>query len=121
VAILPDKRVARQDDMCVLRQRREKMGGTLVRGLGEVPTAPRPRNFRCCEIFHKGSQLGLTLGKRPLKRRGLRSEYNIKTDAKEIGSEDRIVIAQERENWRALVNVAMNLQALYNAKSFLTS
>jgi hypothetical protein len=80
--------------------------------LGEVPTAPRPRNIRFCEIFHKGSELGRFLGKRGLKRHGLKSDYNIKTEDKEIGSEDRTDIAQEKEKWRALVNAAMNLQAL---------
>ena len=40
------------------------------------------------------------------------SEYNIKTDVKEVGSADRIVIAQERDKWWALMNTARNLRVL---------
>jgi hypothetical protein len=38
---------------------------------------------------------------------------NIKIDVKEIGWDgmDRIELAQDRDQWRALVNTAMTLQA----------
>jgi hypothetical protein len=50
-------------------------------------------------------------GKRPLGRPRLRWDYNIKADLQEVrcGGTDWIELAQDRERWRSLVNVAMNL------------
>jgi hypothetical protein len=50
--------------------------------------------------------------KRPLGRPGLRWEDNNKMDLQEVGCGgiDRIELAQERDRWRALVNVVMNLR-----------
>ena len=49
--------------------------------------------------------------KRPLGRLRRRWEDNIKTDLQEVGYGvmDWIGLAQDRESWRALVNVVMNL------------
>jgi hypothetical protein len=51
-------------------------------------------------------------GKRLLGRRRRRWADNIKTDLLEIGwgGVDWIGLAQDRDKWRALVNVVMNLR-----------
>jgi hypothetical protein len=51
-------------------------------------------------------------GKRPLGRPRRRWEDKIKADHREIGwgDMDWIDLAQDRDQWRALVNTAMNLQ-----------
>jgi len=51
-------------------------------------------------------------GKRPLGRPRRRWEDNIKMDLREIGWEDVdwIHLAQDRDQWRALVNTKMNLR-----------
>jgi hypothetical protein len=53
-------------------------------------------------------------GKRPLARPRHRWEDNIKVDIQEVvcGGMDWIELAQDRNRWRALVNVVMNLRAL---------
>jgi hypothetical protein len=50
-------------------------------------------------------------GKRPLGRPRRRWVGNIKIDLREIewGGMDRIDLAQDRDQWRALVNTVMNL------------
>jgi hypothetical protein len=50
-------------------------------------------------------------GRRPLERPKHKWEDNIQTDLQEVGREatDWINLAQDRDRWRALVNVAMNL------------
>jgi hypothetical protein len=48
-------------------------------------------------------------GKRPLGRPRRRWVDNIKMDLREIGM-DWIDLAQNRDQWRALVNTVMNLQ-----------
>jgi hypothetical protein len=61
-------------------------------------------------------------GKRPLGSPRRRSEYNIKMDLREIGwgFMDSIIQAQARDQWRALVNMVMNLRVLYNIGKFLS-
>jgi len=55
--------------------------------------------------------VGKLEGKRPLGSPRLRWEDNIKMDLQEVGGGvmDWIELAQDRERWRALVNVVMNL------------
>jgi hypothetical protein len=55
---------------------------------------------------------GKAEGKRPLGRSRRRWKDNIKMDLKEIGSGgmDWIDLAQDRDQWRALVNSVMNLR-----------
>jgi hypothetical protein len=56
--------------------------------------------------------LGKPEGKRPLGRFRRRCEDNIKSDHREIacGCMDWIHVAQDRDQWRALVNTVMNLR-----------
>jgi hypothetical protein len=56
--------------------------------------------------------MGKPEGKRPLGRPWRRWEDNIKMDFQEVGcgAMDWIELAQERDRWRALVNVVMNLR-----------
>jgi hypothetical protein len=56
--------------------------------------------------------VGKPEGKRPLGRPTRRWVDNIKMDLREIGwdSMDWIELAQDRDQWRALVNTVMNLR-----------
>jgi len=56
--------------------------------------------------------VGKAEGKRPLGRPRHRWEDNIKMALQEVGfgSMDWIELAQNRDRWRALVNVVMNLR-----------
>jgi hypothetical protein len=56
--------------------------------------------------------VGKPEGKRPLGRRRRRWVDNIKIDLREIGWDgmDWINLVQDRDQWRALVNMVMNLQ-----------
>jgi len=51
-------------------------------------------------------------GKRPLGRPRRRWEENIKMDLQEVGGgcEDWIDLAQDRDMWRALVSMVMNIR-----------
>jgi hypothetical protein len=51
-------------------------------------------------------------GKRPLGRPRLRWEDNIRMDLRKIGCGDMnwIDLAQDRDQWMALLNIVMNLQ-----------
>jgi hypothetical protein len=62
-------------------------------------------------------------GKRPLGRHRRRWEDNIKMDPKKVACSgmDWIELAQDRDRWRALVNLVMNLRVPLNASNFLTS
>jgi hypothetical protein len=55
--------------------------------------------------------VGKPEGKRPLGRPRCRCVDNIKIDLREIEWDgmDRIDLAQDRDQWRALVNTVMNL------------
>jgi len=56
--------------------------------------------------------VGKPEGKRPLWRPWHRWEDNINMDLQEVGcgGVDQIELAEDRDRWRALVNVVMNLQ-----------
>jgi len=56
--------------------------------------------------------MGKPEGKRPPGRPRRRWEDNIKIDLQEVGCRgmDWIELAQDRDRWRALVNVVMNLR-----------
>jgi hypothetical protein len=56
--------------------------------------------------------VGKPEGKRPLGRRRRRWEDNIRMDVRDLGwgGMDWIDLAQDRNQWRALVNTVMNLR-----------
>jgi hypothetical protein len=56
--------------------------------------------------------VGKPEGKRPLARPRRRWEDNIKMDDQEVGCDgvEWIELAQDKDSWRALVNVLMNLR-----------
>jgi hypothetical protein len=56
--------------------------------------------------------VGMPEGKRPLGRPRYKWENNIKMDLREKGwgGMDWIDLAQDRDQWRALVNTVMNLR-----------
>ena len=70
-------------------------------------------------VVHKGERRGVYRvlvgkpeGKRPLERARRRWEDNIKMDLQEVGcgGMDWIDLVQDRDRWRALVNVVMNFR-----------
>jgi hypothetical protein len=67
--------------------------------------------------------VGIIKGKRPVGRHRRRWEDTNKMALQEVGcgSMDWIELAQDRDRWRASVNVVMNLRLPYNAENFLTS
>jgi hypothetical protein len=56
--------------------------------------------------------VGKPEGRRPLRRPRRRWVDNVKMDLREIGWDgvDWVDLAQDRDQWRALVNTVMNLQ-----------
>jgi hypothetical protein len=67
--------------------------------------------------------VGKPEGKKPLGRPRRRWVDNIKRDHREMGwgGMDSIYVAQDRGQWRAVVNTVMNLRVPYNAGKFLRS
>jgi hypothetical protein len=65
--------------------------------------------------------VGKPEGKRPLGRPRHRWEDNIKKDLQEVGCEfmNWINLAQDRERWRALLNVVINLRVPKKCGEFL--
>jgi hypothetical protein len=58
--------------------------------------------------------VGKPEGKRPLGRPRHRWEYNIRMDLQEVecGCEDWIGLAQDRDRWRALLNMVRKLRVI---------
>jgi hypothetical protein len=56
--------------------------------------------------------VGMPEGKRQLRRRSQRDEVNIRLDLREVVWEDVnwFHVAQDRDQWRAVVNTVMNRQ-----------
>ena len=56
--------------------------------------------------------MGKPEGKRPLERPRCRWEENIKTDLQEVGCGvmEWTELTEDRDRWRAVVNVVMNLR-----------
>jgi hypothetical protein len=81
----------------VIKARRMRWAGNLAR-MGEVRGA-------------YNILVGRPEGRRPLGRPRCRWEDNIKMDLREIGlgDVDWIHLAQDRDSWRALVDMVMNL------------
>jgi hypothetical protein len=67
--------------------------------------------------------VGRPEGSRPLERPRHIWEDNIEMDLGEIGfgDVDWIHLAQDRDRWRALLNMVINLRVPQNAGNFLTS
>ena len=65
-----------------------------------------------CRAYGEEERWGNLGGKRPVGRHRRRWEDNIKMDLQVVGCEvtDWIELAQDRDMWRALVNVVMNLR-----------
>jgi hypothetical protein len=82
----------------IIKSRRMRWAGHVAR-IGETKNAYR--------IF-----VGNSEGKRPLERPRHRWADNIKMDLREIGWDgmDWIDLAQDRDQWWALVNAVMNLR-----------
>jgi hypothetical protein len=70
----------------------------------------------------KRNACGRLIGK-PVGKETTRKMDNIKMVLREIvwGGMDSIVLAQDRDQWRALVNTEMNLPVPLNAGKFLSS
>jgi hypothetical protein len=66
--------------------------------------------------------VGKPEGKRPLGRPRMNWLDNIKVDLREIEWDgvDWIDMAQDKDQWRALVNTVLNLPVPYNAGKFLS-
>jgi hypothetical protein len=64
--------------------------------------------------------MGKPEGKRPLGRPRRRRVHNIKMVLRERGRDgmDWTELAQDRDQWRTLVNTVMNLRVPYNAGSY---
>jgi hypothetical protein len=67
--------------------------------------------------------VGKPEGKRPLRRPRCRWVTNITMDLRQIGwgGTDGVDLAQDRGQWRALLNMVMNFRVTQNVGKFLSS
>ena len=78
----------------------------------------------CLVWVRRGGSVGSWWGnRRPLGRPRRRWVDNTRMDLQEVGCGymDWIVLAQDRDRWRTLVSVVMNIRVPWNAGNFLTS
>jgi hypothetical protein len=93
------------DTVCLLGCiTRSKIKSRRMRWAGHMPCMGEGRGM--CRVL-----VGKPEGKRPVGRPRRRWEDNIKMDLQEMGFGDKdwIELAQDRDRWRALVNVVMYL------------
>ena len=97
------------NNMRVIKSRR-------MRWAGQVERVGEERGV--CRVL-----VGKREVKRPLGRPRRRWVDNIRMDLQEVGCGymDWIGLAQDRDRWRTLVSVVMNLRVPWNAGNFLTS
>ena len=68
---------------------------------------------RACGAYGGGEHrvlVGKPEGKRPLGRPRRRWEDNIKMALQEVGCEDWMELAQDKDRWRALMSMVMNFR-----------
>ena len=93
------------------------MGGKIEKNEVGGACGAYGRGERCAQ----GSS-GETQGKEAIGEPRRRWEDNIKMDLQEVGGgADWMELAQDRDRWRALVNMVMNLRVPQNAGNSLTS
>jgi hypothetical protein len=78
-----------------------------IRWAGHVARMEKRNSYRIL--------VGKPEGKRPLERPRRRWEDNIRMEIG-WGGMDWIDLAQDRDQWRALVNTAINIRVLYNSR-----
>ncbi|KAJ4432740.1 hypothetical protein ANN_21378 [Periplaneta americana] len=90
----------------------ESSGANFWKTLGEVWAGHVERMGESRNVYRV--LVGRPEGKRPLGRPRRRWEDNIKMDLREVGYDDRdwINLAQDRDQWRAYVRVAMKLRSV---------
>ena len=95
--------------------------------LPNIVRVVKSRMGGACGVYGRGERCaqgssGETQGKEALGRTIRRWEDNIKMDLQEVGGgRDWMELAQDRDRWRALVNMVMNFRVPYNEGNFLTS
>jgi hypothetical protein len=89
-----------------------KLHNEELHGLYSSPSIVRVIKARRMRWAGDNILVGRPEGRRPLGRPRRRWEDNIKMDLREIGFEDVdwIILARDRDRWRALVNTVMNLR-----------
>ena len=96
----------------------ERNANYIIPSCCHLPVSCRNLVDRCGSLGSFKSQIVviiIPIGKRPLGRPRGRWEDNIRMDLKVVGINGRnwVDSAQDRDYWRALVNVALNLRVPY--------